>query len=585
MRLRTSLAIGIASALALSLAACGGNSTPTTSDGSAATGGTLRIVGTDDIDHLDPTMVGLVVTNNLSRAISRQLISYKASNDVEENVLPQPDLAADLPTVSEDGLTYTFTLRDNANWDAPDGPRAITSTDVANGIERVCNPLGPSFTSSYFNVIKGFAEFCEGYDSANPTVDNVRQHIEEDSVEGIATPDDKTVVFTLAEAASDFIYMLSLANASPVAAEALAYEPDGPDYRANYISSGPYTVDEYVPDKHLYLKRNPAWVKESDPLRAANADRIEITFGVTPDNAIQQLQSDDADITMGIGLTAAQLAPLRTAGDEKILTISPGNTYFLWINSLSDNNSGALQNKAVRQALQYAVNKADFVQQLGGPDLAVPATGIFGPTVVGHSDNDLYATTDSAGDPEKAKSLLSAAGAADLTLKLAYRSDNAVEPGIAQTIQENMAKADITVELVPVPGSDFYPNFMMQHENGREGKWDLALCGWSPDWTGGAARSVFQPQFTYDGKTEQGYNYLDYNNETANELAAQALNAPTVEESAELWAQVSDTVMEDAIVLPLYSKTQVLYHSKSVGNFLVFALGEAGDWTNLTINR
>jgi peptide/nickel transport system substrate-binding protein len=289
---------------------------------------------------------------------------------------------------------------------------------------------------------------------------------------------------------------------------------------------------------------------------------------------------------MGINLTSAWLAQLRAAGDENTLTISPGNTYFLWINALSENNGGALQDPKVRQALQYAVDKSALVQQLGGEDLAVPATGIFGLSVVGHSSNDLYATPGSAGDPEQTKQLLSAAGVTTpLTLKLAYRSDNAVEPGIAQTVQENMAKADITVELVPIPGSDFYPNFMMQHENGREGKWDLSLCGWSPDWTGGAARSVFQPQFTYDGKTEQGYNYLDYNNETANELAAQALAAKSVEESATLWAQVSDTVMEDAPVLPLYSKTVVLYHSESVGNFLVFALGEAGDWTNLTITR
>lgn len=587
MKTRPMLATGLTSALVLGLMACspsansGDKSSAGTGD--AAKGGTLKIVGTDDIDHLDPTMVGLVVTNNLARAISRQLISYKASNDEAENVLPQPDLAADLPEVSDDGLTYTFTLRDGITWDAPDGARAITSNDVANGIERVCNPLGPSFTSSYFNVIAGFAEFCEGYDADNPSVDNVRQHIEEDSVSGIATPDDKTVVFTLGEVASDFIYMLSLANASPVPAEALQYEPDGPDYRANYISSGPYTVDEYVPDKHLYLKRNPSWNASSDPLRSGNVDRIEITFGVSADNAIQQVQSDDAHITMGINPTSAQLAQLRAAGEETILTISPGNTYFLWINSLSDNNGGALKDKAVRQALQFAVDKSAFVQQLGGEDMAVPATGIFGPSVVGHSTNDPYATPDSAGDPDQAKTLLAAAGASALNLKLAYRSDNPVEPGIAQTIQENMAKADITVELVPVPGSDFYPNFMMEHDNGREGKWDLALCGWSPDWTGGAARSVFQPQFTYDGQTEQGYNYLDFNNDKANELASQALAAKTVEESADLWAQVSDAVMEEAPVLPLYSKTVVLYHSQSVSNYQVFALGEAGDWTNLSV--
>ncbi|MDR1428405.1 MAG: ABC transporter substrate-binding protein [Bifidobacteriaceae bacterium] len=577
--------------LALILAGCGQN-TPSDSDTSATTeqsaedsarGGTLRVVGTDDIDHLDPTMVGLVVTNNLTRTVSRQLVSYGASNDQSENVQPKADLAVDLPEVSDDGLTYTFTLRDNAMWDAPDGARAITSSDVANGIERICNPVGPSFTSSYFSVIAGFDDYCAGYDTDNPSATDVRDHILNDSITGIATPDDTTVVFTLNERASDFIFMLSLANASPVPVEALEYEPDSPDYRSNYISSGPYTVDEYVPDNHLFLKRNEAWVAESDPLRAANVDRIEITFGVTPDNAIQQIRSDDADVTMGISPTAAQIAQFQGADKDRVLTFPPGSTFFLWINSISDNNDGALQDVEVRKALQYAVNKASLVQQLGGTDLGEPAIGIFGSGVVGYSSNDLYPTDGSAGDPAKTRELLDAAGIGQLPLKLAYRADNAVEPSMAQIIQENLAQAGVDVELVPIPGSDFYPNFMMQHENGAEGAWDLALCGWSPDWAGGAARSVFQPQFTYDGLTEQGYNYVDYDSATANDLAAQALSAATIEESAELWAQVSDSVMADAPVLPLYTKTVALFYGPSVGNFQVFALSEAGDWTNLTV--
>jgi peptide/nickel transport system substrate-binding protein len=589
MKLQPFLAAAAVAALAVSLTACSSTSDPP-ADNPASTGattsggGTLRIVGTDDLDHLDPTMVGLVMTNNTSRVLSRQLISYAASTDpTGAGAEPKADLAADLPDVSDDGLTYTFELRDGITWDAPDGPRDIVANDFANGIERICNPLGTAFTSSYFSVIEGFNDFCDGYDTENPSIEDIKQHITEDSIAGIATPDDKTIVFSLTEEASDFIYMVSLANASPTPAEALEYAPDSPAYRANYVSSGPYTVEEYSPDKHLYLIRNPAWNADSDPLRAANVDRIEITFGVTPDAAIQQIQSNDADATLGINVTAAQLSQLKASGDTKVTTFGTGATFFLWINSISENNNGALKRVEARQALQYAVDKSAFVQQLGGPEMAKPAIGIFGSGVIGYSTTDPYATPNNAGDPEKTKALLAEAGIPALTLKLAYRSDNAVEPGIAQTIQENMAKAGVTVELVPIPGSDFYPNFMMQHENGQEGKWDLALCGWSPDWAGGAARSVFQPQFTFDGLTDQGYNYTDYNNQAANDLMKQALSADSTADAAKFWAQVTDTVMVDAPVLPLYEKTVARYVSESVQSGGVFVLGEAEDWTNLTL--
>ena len=78
---------------------------------------------------------------------------------------------------------------------------------------------------------------------------------------------------------------------------------------------------------------------------------------------------------------------------------------------------------------------------------------------------------------------------------------------------------------------------MTNPENATSGAWDIALVGWSPDWVGGAARSVFQPQFTFDG-TPQSYNYVDYNNDEANKLAAEALAASTPEEAAKLWHQV-----------------------------------------------
>jgi peptide/nickel transport system substrate-binding protein len=582
------LSFAVAATLTASLAACtsGGSGTEQPSDGggAVASGGTLVVAGIEDHAQIDPVAYALVATDSIARTITRQLISYEASNDTAVNTDPKPDLAAELPTVSDDGLTYTFTIRSDAMWDAAT-PRAITSKDMANGLKKICNPMTPAFSVDYFYSIEGFEDFCKAYDTENPSVEDIKKHITEDSPSGISTPDDSTLVIKLTEPTSDFIYVLSLPNASPVPAEALEYEPNSPDYIKNYISSGPYTIDEYAADSHLYLKRSAGWVAESDPLRAANVDRIEITYGMTADSILQQIQSGDADMMYGMTVPPANFSTLEATEGDNLLTWPSAGSFFLWMNSVTTNNDSALAKKEVRQALQYGIDKAALVQQLGGEKLANPAIGIFGSGVVGHSTNDPYATEGNAGDPDKVKELLEAAGVKNLKLKLAYRSDNTVEPAMAQIIQESFKKAGVEIELVGKPGSDFYGNFMMVHENAANGEWDLALCGWSPDWAGGAARSVFQPQFTFSG-TEQAYNYTDYNNDEANGYMAEAMKA-TAEESAALWAKVSDAVMADPPVIPLYERTLTSYHSARipVDSYKEFALAESGDWTNVTISE
>ena len=581
-RTRVTALLALSATMALTLTSC--SSSPSSdAEESPTTGGTLKIVGQSDIDHLDPTGAALVTSSNLMRAVTRQLISYESSLDDAERTTAQPDLATEIPEPTNDGLTYTFTLRDDIQWDAPDGAREITSEDVARGIERICNPILPAAASSYFSIIDGFDEFCAGYDTDGPTAESVKDYIESNSISGIEVPDDKTIVFNLTEPASDFIYMLSLNAATPVPIEVLDYEPDSVEYRDNFISSGPYTVDSYTADKELILKRNTAWVADSDPLRAANVDSIEITFGVSVDSAIQQLQSGDADMTYDVTIPTASLQQLEASDPDGIVSINPGGSDFLWINSLSANNGGALGNLQVRQAIEYAVDKAALVQQSGGETQASVATGIFGDGIIGYEKSDMYATDGDAGDPDQAAELLTQAGVSDLTLTLAYSNANAA-PDWAATLQESLKAAGITVELKPVESSDYYATFMTNHENAINSEWDIAIVGWNPDWVGGAARSVFQPQFTFTG-TSQTYNYLDYNNDEVNEYAAQALATDSTDEAATLWHQASEAVMADAVVVPLISRKAVLYHSKAVDNFLPFALGSQGDWTNVTITR
>lgn len=548
-------------------------------------GGVLRILATGEPDHLDPTNGAMVNTNNYMRAVSRQLVSYHASNDPDVALQPVGDLAVEIPQPTNDGLTYTFTLRPGVQWNAPSGNRDITSADLARGMERNCNPFLGSSTVTYFTqLIDGMAEFCEGFSQVEPTVEAMRAYLEDNTVSGIETPDDRTIVFNLTEPAGDFIYMLSLPNTAPTPVEMLDYLPDSPEYRDNFITSGPYTLGEYIPDTVIRLVRNPAWSSESDPLRAAYVDEIEITMGLQADAIMQQLRSGDADLAYDINIPPAILSLLEASGDEGLTAISAGNTNFLFINTVSDNNNGALRDLRVRQALNYAVDKAAIVQQWGGPKISSPVHGIFGQGVLGYHEFNLYPTPEDRGDPDKARALLAEAGFPDgITLRMPYRNKD-LEVATAQTIQASLARAGITLELIPVTAADFYSKFMTNPLNTQNGIWDIAPVGWTPDWVGGAARSVFQPQFSYDG-THQTYNYTDYNNDTANDLARQAINATTAEEAAALWAKVDETVMADAPVVPLIANKNPRYHGQSVRNYQVYALGVEGDWTNIWIER
>lgn len=570
----------------LSTAACSTTPGDGGTDAPAASGGTLKVLANGDVDHLDPQLTAYVPVAGVMHAISRSLIGYPTVEDPEARIVPEGDLAAGLPEASEDGLTYTFTLRDGVSWGAPDGARPLVANDFERGIKRLCNPLVSGAMLGYFQfLIEGMDSFCTGFADVAPEAAAMKDYIETSDISGIESPDDKTIVVTLTEPASDFIYMVSLDAAAPAPIEALDYLPDSPEYRANFVASGPYTVESHSPDALLVLKRNEAWNADSDSLRKAYVDRIEMTMGVEGDSAMQQLQAGSADMLFDIQPSPANIQQLKAVNDTKLSTMPNGGVdQFMWINTKTSNNNGALQDIRVRQALQYAVDKAAVIQTMGGEELAAVNNGIFGPGIVGYKPFEPYPTAGSKGDPEKAKALLAEAGYPDgITLKFPYRNLG-LQPDIAQTVQSSLEKAGFTIELTPVPPTDYYANLMTNHDNAVNGVWDIALVGWSPDWQGGAARSVFQPQFTFNG-TPQAYNYLDYNNDEANEYAKQALLASNPDDAAALWHKVDETVLADAVILPIASRLKANYHSDRVIGFTPYALSQNGDWANVQLKQ
>ena len=284
---------------AILAAACGGGSGSTTPPSSSAgatpqSGGTLHIALISDVqDAFDPQKEYSSVTWEYYRCcLLRTLLSYNGRTTADGGSQLRPDLAADLPTVSDDGLTWTFTLKKGIHYGPPLQDVTVTSQDFVRAMEReacgTCNVGGYSF---YYSAIDGFDAFVAG---------------EADSISGLATPDDATLVVTLAEPTGDLGYRLAMPASAPI--PPLPDQPDArlgaatghdADYGQFLVATGPYmfegsenldfslpaeeqtVVSGYTPGRSIVLVRNPSWDADTDDLRPAYADRIETTIGGT----------------------------------------------------------------------------------------------------------------------------------------------------------------------------------------------------------------------------------------------------------------------------------------------------------------
>ena len=165
----------------------------------------------------------------------------------------------------------------------------------------MCNPVqGSAARPYYLDTIAGLGEFCEGFAEVAPEIEPIREYIESNDIAGVTAVDDQTVQFTLTQPASDFVYLLALFRfVAPQPVEYLDYLADSPDLRQNIIENGPYQVVEYVPDQSYVLERNPNWDPETDDLREAYVDRIEITLGQENESVFQQIIAGTVDMQWG----------------------------------------------------------------------------------------------------------------------------------------------------------------------------------------------------------------------------------------------------------------------------------------------
>jgi peptide/nickel transport system substrate-binding protein len=422
--LRAAMIFAALLALAVLAAGCGSkkssNGTSTTSssgstasasksfdNGSPEKGGIYRVGWEQSFgftNNFDPT--GEYLGNAWGLYVNllmRPLIGYKHQPGAAGNELIG-DLATDVPQPTDNGLTYTYKLRDGIKFGPPVN-RAVTSKDVAYAMNRLANPKDGGQYAFYYTVIKGWDAVANG---------------KAKTVSGITTPDDKTIVFHLTAKTGDFNLRMSMPATAPIPPEVGAcFEGKPGDYGRDLISSGPYMIKgsagtfsscsalkpfsgyDGANGNHIILVRNPNYDQSTDDYRKNYPDEFHYVIDSNADDIyakvaagqLEDEQSSPQPKTIRQYVTDPNLKArlLPNVGDR---------TWYLTMNLTQP----PFDDIHVRKAMNYIMDKQSLRKAWGGPVVGSIATHIAPPVMYnnGLAEYDPYASPNESGDLAKA---------------------------------------------------------------------------------------------------------------------------------------------------------------------------------------
>jgi oligopeptide transport system substrate-binding protein len=442
---RTSL--GVITALALVLAACGGGATSTPG---ASSGGeesmapstapadeqTLILPGGDaDPPTLDPNLAQDSASLQVLNSLHRPLLWF--TPDLE---LTTDGALAESYEVSEDAMTLTFVLKSNLMFSNGD---PITAEDFVYSWKRTIDPRTAAPYSYVLGDVAGGAELLDmaGADPA-PSDADIDAALDNFGVEAL---DDSTFVVTLSRPASYFLYVTTIWVTVPVSQ---AWVESGEDFTEaeNYVGSGPFKMESWSHDEEMVLVPNENWTA-SDP---AMLDQLIVQYGRDPDGAFRAYQNDEVDMAAVPGANAEQV---RADPDlsQQAITGDVLCTYYLGFDQdPNDGDTSPVENKALRHAISEAIDKQGLIDTVR-QGIGKPADSFIPVGMPGHEDYGFglpYDLDQAQTDLDTALGELGLASASDINLTLGVNAGSGHEPimeFIQANLQENLG-INVTIE-------------------------------------------------------------------------------------------------------------------------------------------
>ncbi|MBD8951118.1 MAG: peptide ABC transporter substrate-binding protein, partial [Subdoligranulum sp.] len=455
---------------------------------------------------------------------------------------------AELPEVSEDGLTWTFTMKDGLKWS--DGSD-LTAKDFEYSFKRLASP---DTAAPYGQTVVGM---IDGYDDAigNPDADgNTTTDPDWDALNVHASEDGKTLTVQLAYPCSYFDKLCAFAAMSPVQeatieanGDAWCTEPD------TFICNGPYMITEWTPSERIVLSKNPYYAGGWDSSKIVS-DTITLLLLEDSSASYAAYNSGEAQLVKDVPTDEIpSLTKAEDGGDFYVDTIL--GTYYI---SLNDQREPFTDAK-VRKALSLAIDR-DYVANTIMQGTYEPAYNFVGPGIVDESgmfyDNanggERYISDDYEANLEEAKSLLAEAGYPDgegFPVITYSANDAGYHIPVAEYVQQAWGELGITVNIDKVEWSSFLPLR-------RAGDYDVSRNGWVMDYNDPS--NMIELFCSTNGNNDGKYSNPEFDATIeASKVADKTVHFQKLHEA-------EDILMEDAAAIPVAYYTDFWLQSPSL---------------------
>ena len=533
---RNFLKVAGVGAAALGLAACGGSKS-----GSTATSGTASSAGSStgsvntagftvqygsNPETLDPALNSAVDGGNTIITVFETLLIINENNEAVPG-------QAESWTTSEDGLTWTFTMRDGLKWS--DGTD-LNAKDFEYSFKRMANPdTAAPYAETCLGMIDGFEE-AAGFPDAdgNPTVEpNL------DALNVKASDDGKTLTIVLAYPCSYFDKIVAFAAMSPVQKATVEANGDAwctsPD---TYVCNGPFMITEWTPSERIVLTKNPNYVGGWDSSKIVSSS---ITLLLLEDSSASFAAYNSGEAQLIKDVPTDEIPSLTKAedgGDFYVDTIL--GTYYVSLNLKRD----AFKDAKVRRALSLAIDR-DYVANTIMQGTYSTADSIVGPGIVDENGyfhdngNAPYISADYEANLAEAKKLLADAGYpnGEGYPTIEYSTNDAgYHVPLAEYLQQAWSDLGITLTISKMEWSSFTAAR-------RAGEYDVARNGWVMDYNDPS--NMLDLFCSGNGNNDGKYSNPEFD---------AAIEASRVADVSEHFAQLhkaEDILMEDTGCLPI----------------------------------
>jgi peptide/nickel transport system substrate-binding protein len=472
------------------------------------------------------------------------LVGFKHAGGAEGSKLVA-DLATEVPQPTDNGKTYTFTLRPNIKFS--DG-KTVTSADVKATFERLFKIGNSPNAGSWYNVIVG-GDAC------------VKKPKACDLSKGVVVNGNQ-ITFHLTTADPEFLQKLAMPFAAVLPASTPIKNLDIPP-----AGTGPYKWVQYEPTTAMKVVRNPffkEWSKDAQP--AGNPDSIEQRFGLSVEAEVTQVENGQADwISVSDAIPSDRLNELSSKYAGQLHISALNATFYFAFNT----RIPPFDNVKARQAVNFATDRNALVKIYGGPKLATPTCQVLPPNFPGYKPYCPYTANPESGkwsapDMAKAQQLVQASGTKGMRVKV--NSD---------TTEVDKAYGEYFVDLLNKLGYKATPQFLSNdiqypYIQNSKNKVPFAYSSWFADYPAASDfLNILLGCGSFHPNSNSSPNIAEFCDKGIQASMTKASQTGVTDANAgnAIWAQVDHDVADAAPWVAMFNPKELDFVSKRFKNF------------------